>query len=124
MVCFAGAVARQDVVYGVFNHSVNLHVSFSQNTSKRIEWIMGTKLLARLKSTGIYESEPKKYHLFPNGTLEIKRLEKNDAANYAVNIYNKDGTLSPSSRTIPLRVVGECQLYACRSVPMPVGEHL
>ncbi|XP_060091134.1 T-cell surface antigen CD2 [Heteronotia binoei] len=105
--CLKGAAACEDVVYGILNHSVILCISSSQGTLHKIEWKMGTKPIAslRTKKKNQTRNDAEKYHTFPNGTLKIERLLKSDAANYTVHIYNLDGILVSNSNLITLHVV-------------------
>ncbi|XP_077198398.1 T-cell surface antigen CD2 isoform X2 [Paroedura picta] len=103
--CLKGAVACQDVVYGVLNHSVNLCISISQVTPHKIEWKIGTRQVAGLKGKHKFKSDPERYSIFSNGTLKIDKLNRSDAADYSVQIYNDEGFLEPNNKTITLHVM-------------------
>ncbi|XP_054830303.1 T-cell surface antigen CD2 [Eublepharis macularius] len=100
-----GAVACDNVVYGVLNHSVHLCASVPQGIPRNVYWKRGAKPLVRFKSHGgSNKTRAERNYLFPNGTLKIERLVEGDAANYTVQIFDEDGILK-SENTITLHIV-------------------
>ncbi|EMP37891.1 T-cell surface antigen CD2 [Chelonia mydas] len=81
--------------YGVLGGSVFLNVpGFKVENQHEITWLKTASILVKVKNSTVkYYREKEKYTMFPNGTLRIDRLVKEDGGSYTVRVYNDTGLL-------------------------------
>ncbi|KAM8999137.1 T-cell surface antigen CD2 isoform X1 [Sarcophilus harrisii] len=90
------AMVEDDMVWGMLTKSISLDIPNFLNYQNvdDIRWFKGQTLIAKIKLNG-EENKPlgenTDYEIFKNGTLKIKKLEKDSGQEYKVSVYDKDG---------------------------------
>ncbi|XP_027675854.1 T-cell surface antigen CD2 isoform X3 [Chelonia mydas] len=93
--CVKGSANEIHKAYGVLGGSVFLNVpGFKVENQHEITWLKTASILVKVKNSTVkYYREKEKYTMFPNGTLRIDRLVKEDGGSYTVRVYNDTGLL-------------------------------
>ncbi|XP_074119287.1 T-cell surface antigen CD2 isoform X3 [Sminthopsis crassicaudata] len=90
------AMVEEDMVWGMLTKSISLDIPDFLNYQNvdDIRWFKGQTMIAKIKPNG-EENKPlvenTDYEIFKNGTLKIKKLEKDSGQDYKVSLYDKDG---------------------------------
>ncbi|KAM9689369.1 T-cell surface antigen CD2 isoform 3-T3 [Trichechus inunguis] len=105
--------AKVEITCGILDHDVNLTISdFPMNDSiDDIRWYIAqtkTKIGQFRKGKDIYQLN-ETYHIFSDGTLQIKNLTRNSNGTYQVMLFDIHGK-NVLERTIDLRILDEVQI--------------
>ncbi|XP_036129531.1 T-cell surface antigen CD2 [Molossus molossus] len=86
--------AASTTISGVLHHAVNLdiHDLKMNDNIDDIQWKKEKTWIARFNKgkIDVFKKE-KEYQLFNNGTLKIKKLQRNNSGDYNVYVYDRDG---------------------------------
>ncbi|XP_063160785.1 T-cell surface antigen CD2 [Candoia aspera] len=88
-----GSMSMDYTIHGFLGSQIILPIYNNSGKPYFIRWTRDSTFIADRASNNIptAESESKKYHVFPDGSLKINTLEKKDAGSYKVNTYNETG---------------------------------
>lgn len=105
---FIGAAPTAIIVLGKLGHDINLNIpEFQMNdTVDDIKWGKDFTKVAQYSAKKITYQRTKNYHIFKNGTLKIKRLERNDSGTYKAEIYDWEGK-HILGKQFDLRILGK-----------------
>ncbi|XP_068000944.1 T-cell surface antigen CD2 [Melanerpes formicivorus] len=101
-------------IYGAVNESALLSLTTTAGEVYDATWLRGRNKLLRLKSKTVtyYETrEQCRCKIFPNGTLQIQNVVKEDSGNYTVNVYAENGKLKAEEKKM---------LIVLEPVPQPI----
>ncbi|XP_019586174.2 T-cell surface antigen CD2 [Rhinolophus sinicus] len=92
-ICSTKGAAPTNIVLGKVGDDINLNIPEFQvkDPVDDIKWVKDTIKIAQYSSRKTPYQRKEKYHIFKNGTLKIKRLERNDSGTYKAEIYDQDG---------------------------------
>lgn len=90
---FIGAAPTNIRVLGKVGDDINLNIPEFQmkDPVDDIKWGKDSIKIAQYSIRKTPYQREEKYHIFENGTLKIKRLERNDNGTYKAEIYDRDG---------------------------------
>ncbi|KAF6292578.1 CD2 molecule [Rhinolophus ferrumequinum] len=108
-ICFTKGAAPTDIiVLGKLGHDINLNIpEFQMNdTVDDIKWGKNSTKVAQYSVKKKTYQREEKYHIFKNGTLKIKRLERNDSGTYKAEVYDWYGK-HILGKQFDLRILGK-----------------
>ncbi|OBS74744.1 hypothetical protein A6R68_14714 [Neotoma lepida] len=86
-----GAVSTDSsIIWGALGHDINLTIPSFQVTDE-VRWEKGRTLVAQFKRETKPFSVSEAFAILTNGTLQIKKLKRDDGGTYNVMVYGADG---------------------------------
>ncbi|KAM9300521.1 T-cell surface antigen CD2 [Morus bassanus] len=89
-------------IYRAVNESALLSVAASGNIYQ-VTWLRNGEKLLQIKDKNVkhyVNKEQCRCKIFPNGTLQIEQVVKEDSGEYKVTVYQKDGKLKAEENTM------------------------